>query len=199
MRLFLFFVLLFTSFNYTIAADLGYEVSKFTECADGNNNTKRNQTLCDKSEPGTECIVVSSSISQSTPIVRCVPQGQEICKIDTDCTVLGRNKCVSAPGSSVPFHDPNNEEQSDRVGICSSLGGSTEDNALGQIICNILNLITGTMGRGVVAIIVVVVGVLFFIGKVSWNMLLATGLGIGAMFGAPAIVAVLTGKSFSCR
>ena len=39
----------------------------------------------------------------------------------------------------------------------------------------------------------------FFTGKVSWGLMIGVAAGIAAMFGAPSIVAAITGKSaFDC-
>lgn len=65
--------------------------------------------------------------------------------------------------------------------------------ALGIVLCNVLNFVTGTVGKTIASFIIIGVGVGFFSGKVSWGLLIGVTLGISAMFGAPAIIKAITG------
>ena len=66
-----------------------------------------------------------------------------------------------------------------------------------RVLCNVLEFVTGTIGKTIASFIIIGVGVGFFTGKVSWGLLIGVTLGISAMFGAPAIVAAITGTSSS--
>ena len=82
--------------------------------------------------------------------------------------------------------------------MCSSVGANKDRNGIVIVLCNAISIVTGGAGRAVVLIVVVVVGVLFFIGKVNWSLLVAIGLGVGVMFGAHAIVNIVTGGELQC-
>ncbi len=66
--------------------------------------------------------------------------------------------------------------------------------------CNVMNVVTGTAGRTFAAFAVASVGVGFYTGKVSWGVLVGTAAGIAVIFGAPSIVAAVSGSDvFECR
>ncbi len=72
-------------------------------------------------------------------------------------------------------------------------------NAIAQVICNVVVQVTGPIGQGVATVAVVFVSVGFFMGKTSIGILLATGVGIGMLFGAETIVSMVAGSSIdSC-
>lgn len=156
------------------------------------NEGKADQSLCGANQ---ECIVIPSTLYDESPVAVCSPYGTEYCKTNQDCTTLGKNICVLKLGSNALAED---YDMSNNVGICVARGGSGESNAFSQAICNLMNVVTGNAGRAVVGVVVIVVGIMFFLGKVSWSLVLAVALGAGAMFGAPAIVSVITGKQFRC-
>jgi len=164
------------------------------------------QSLCDQysSAKNPSCEAIESTLTRDKPIYMCNPAGESYCMKDNDCKVLGKNTCVIKPGSTLRFEaqfedDEGFDSNDTRIGICVSLGGSGEDNAFGQAICNLMNVVTGNAGRAVVGVVVIVVGIMFFLGKVTWSLVLAIALGAGAIFGAPAIVQVVTGKPFTCK
>ncbi len=66
--------------------------------------------------------------------------------------------------------------------------------------CNVMNIVTGTAGRTFAVFAVASVGVGFYTGKVSWGVLIGVAAGIGVIFGAPSIVAAVSGSDvFECR
>jgi type IV secretory pathway VirB2 component (pilin) len=67
----------------------------------------------------------------------------------------------------------------------SSAGGT---NAITQVLCNIVELLTGNIARGVAIVAIVVVAVGLFMGKFSWGVGLATAIGIAMIFGAGSVV-----------
>ena len=76
---------------------------------------------------------------------------------------------------------------------------TANDNALVDTMCNALKLVTGNAGKAFAAFAIISLGIGFFTGKVSWGLMIGVALGIAAMFGAPTIVAVLSGKdAYSC-
>ena len=74
------------------------------------------------------------------------------------------------------------------------------DNAFVSVICNMLNLVTGNAGKAFAAFAIISVGIGFFTGKVSWGLMIGVAAGIAAIFGAPSIVAAISGDSsgFDC-
>jgi type IV secretory pathway VirB2 component (pilin) len=73
------------------------------------------------------------------------------------------------------------------------------DNALVDTLCNVLSLATGNGGKAFAAFAIISLGIGFFTGKVSWGLMLGVAAGIAAMFGAPTIVAAISGEDvFVC-
>ena len=73
-------------------------------------------------------------------------------------------------------------------------------NVLVDVMCNVLRIITGNAGKAFAAFAILSVGIGFFTGKVSWGLMIGVAAGIAGMFGAPTIVAAITGTSkFSCN
>ena len=65
---------------------------------------------------------------------------------------------------------------------------SVQDNAIVKVLCNVVELLTNDIAKGVAIIAIVVVAVGLFMGKFSWGVGLATALGIAMIFGAATIV-----------
>lgn len=89
----------------------------------------------------------------------------------------------------------------------ASISGSTitansnsqNNNQLVSVMCNALKIVTGNGGKAFAAFAIISVGIGFFTGKVSWGLMIGVAMGIAAMFGAPTIVAAISGKnSFDC-
>jgi len=74
-----------------------------------------------------------------------------------------------------------------------------DNNAFVDTLCNILKIVTGNGGKAFAAFAIISLGIGFFTGKVSWGLMIGVAAGIAAMFGAPTIVAAISGKSaFTC-
>ncbi len=79
------------------------------------------------------------------------------------------------------------------------ISADANQNALVGTMCNVLKIITGNAGKAFAAFAIISVGIGFFTGKVSWGLMIGVAAGIAAMFGAPTIVAAITGKdAFDC-
>ena len=214
--IFLFLFLSFFPVNSAFSV-VGYRI---TEYSDANANSKNtaikcynestqtaDEAICQKyfGLHGAQCSTLASTETNGTDsIMICQPMEYKYCFTDEDCNELGKGTCVAKKGSNMKFDQQFKSEEeifSDPqvIGICASVGGSGEDNAFGQAICNLMNVVTGNAGRAVVGVVVIVVGIMFFLGKVTWSLVLAIALGAGAIFGAPAIVKIVTGKAFTCR
>jgi type IV secretory pathway VirB2 component (pilin) len=59
------------------------------------------------------------------------------------------------------------------------------------VICNIVLELQGPVARGVAAFGIIFLGFSLFLGKISWGVALALGIGIAAIFGANEIVSVM--------
>ncbi len=82
--------------------------------------------------------------------------------------------------------------------VCSftgSLKATADDNAFTRTLCNALRIITGTGGKAFAAFAIISLGIGFFTGKVSWGLMVGVTAGIAAMFGAPTIVAAISGST----
>ena len=152
---------------------------------------------------GQNCIMIQSEQDSGLTSGYCVSQNSSInyCQQKSDCPI-GQTDCVAGyPGTSGynSYFSNNGTIAAGTVGVCGVInGGSAENNAFGQVMCNGLSLVTGKAGRAVMAAIVCVIGMLFFTGKVSWSLIITMALGVGSLFGAPAVISVVTGKKFSC-
>lgn len=71
----------------------------------------------------------------------------------------------------------------------------SQDSGLGGTLCSVVTTLQGPVARGLAAIAIIFLGFSLFLGKISWGIALALAIGIGAVFGAPEIVKVLSGDS----
>jgi len=76
----------------------------------------------------------------------------------------------------------------------SAGASSTDQNALSNTMCNAMKIVTGNAGKAFAAFAIISLGIGFFTGKISWGLMIGVSMGIAAMFGAPTIVAALSGK-----
>jgi type IV secretory pathway VirB2 component (pilin) len=86
--------------------------------------------------------------------------------------------------------------------VCNNLPGCTwrsaasaDDNAFVDTLCNALKIVTGSGGKAFAAFAIISCGIGFFTGKISWGLMIGITCGIAAMFGAPTIVAAISGGS----
>lgn len=57
-----------------------------------------------------------------------------------------------------------------------------------ETLCNVVKLAQGGIGKAIAAIIIISLAIALFLGKVSWGLAIAVAVGMGLLFGAPAIV-----------
>jgi len=79
---------------------------------------------------------------------------------------------------------------------------TVDNNSLVTVLCKAYLLANGTAGKTIAAFAIISAGIGFFTGKVSWGLLIGISIGIGTMFGAPTIVAAISGSSYdtsSCK
>ncbi len=81
----------------------------------------------------------------------------------------------------------------------TTISPDSNNTVLVSTMCNVLKLVTGNAGKAFAAFAIISVGIGFFTGKVSWGLMIGVAAGIAAMFGAPTIVAAISGKgAFDC-
>jgi type IV secretory pathway VirB2 component (pilin) len=90
---------------------------------------------------------------------------------------------------------------SSNAGIGQALAQNISDasynissNSLTRVMCNALRLVTGSAGKTFAAFAIIATGIGFFTGKVSWGLMIGVTAGIATMFGAPSIVAAISGQ-----
>lgn len=77
---------------------------------------------------------------------------------------------------------------------------TADDNVLVSTMCNVLRIVTGSAGKAFAAFAIISVGIGFFTGKVSWGLLIGVAVGVALIFGAPTVVAAITGKGlYNCN
>ena len=82
----------------------------------------------------------------------------------------------------------------------TTVTASADSNVLVKTMCQAMKIVTGNAGKAFAAFAIISVGIGFFTGKVSWGLMIGVSAGIAAMFGAPSIVAAITGGSaYDCR
>ena len=150
--------------------------------------------------------MLESTIDDTNPIATCDTSDASFCRTDDDCKAKGSQAitCVDKFGQRIEDKYKDGDglvafgSTKVYVGMCSTVGANKDRNGIVIVLCNAIGIVTGGAGRAVVLIVVTVVGVLFFIGKVNWSLLVAIGLGVGVMFGAKAIVNIVTGGELQC-
>ncbi len=81
----------------------------------------------------------------------------------------------------------------------STVTTTANSNAFVSVMCNAMRLITGNAGKAFAAFAIISMGIGFFTGKISWGLMIGLAMGIAAMFGAPTIVAAISGEgAFDC-
>lgn len=76
-------------------------------------------------------------------------------------------------------------------------GAGGEPTGITGVLCTVVGWFTGTIGKAIATLAIIVVGIGALMGKVSWGMAIIVGLGVGVVFGASNIVDVLGGTG-SC-
>ena len=79
-------------------------------------------------------------------------------------------------------------------GTPASSTGSYSGGTIGNLLCNVADWFTGSVGQGIATLAVIVLGIGALFGKVSQGMAITAMVGISVIFGAPDIVEDLTGQ-----
>lgn len=63
-----------------------------------------------------------------------------------------------------------------------------ETTAMGNVLCKVVDMVMGNMGRGLATLAVIIIGVGATLGKVSWGLAITVAVGIAVIFNAGDIV-----------
>ena len=75
----------------------------------------------------------------------------------------------------------------------------TEDQGFSRVMCQALKVVTGSAGKTFASFAIIATGIGFFTGKVSWGLMIGVTAGIATMFGAPSIVAAISGQDTTMK
>lgn len=126
---------------------------------------------------------------------------------DTDCRASGDSdeNCRFILDTD-PNSDGDQSSCTDAVtdagvrGTTRASADQVNQNAFVDTLCNVFNIATGDGGKAFAAFAIISLGIGFFTGKVSWGLMIGVAAGIAAMFGAPTIVAAISGEDdFGCE
>jgi type IV secretory pathway VirB2 component (pilin) len=71
--------------------------------------------------------------------------------------------------------------------------------AMGNVLCAVVEMVMGNMGRGLATLAVIIIGVGATLGKVSWGLAITVAVGIAVIFNAENIVTGLSaGSTVGC-
>lgn len=68
---------------------------------------------------------------------------------------------------------------------------TTTGSGIDRALCNVYNAFTGTTGRVLASIAIIIVGIGALMGKISWGMALIVAIGVALVFGAASIVDII--------
>jgi hypothetical protein len=80
------------------------------------------------------------------------------------------------------------------VGNVTDEAYNISQNSFTKSMCNALRIVTGSAGKTFASFAIIATGIGFFTGKVSWGLMIGVTAGIATMFGAPTIVAAISGQ-----
>ena len=59
---------------------------------------------------------------------------------------------------------------------------------IADVLCEVVGWFTGSVGKGIATLAIIIIGVGALMGKVSWGMAIIVGVGVAVIFGAGEIV-----------
>ena len=83
--------------------------------------------------------------------------------------------------------------------FCEIYNASTSKNTFVKSVCNAFRIVNGSAGKTFAAFAIIATGIGFFSGKVSWGLMIGVAAGIATMFGAPSIVAAISGQTVDTK
>ncbi len=77
-------------------------------------------------------------------------------------------------------------------------GVGTGEQVIADVLCSVVAWFTGSVGKGIATLAIIIIGVGALMGKVSWGMAIIVGIGVAVIFGASNIVSELGGTGTNC-
>ena len=68
----------------------------------------------------------------------------------------------------------------------------TDLTGMTTIFCNVINEITGTVGKLISVLILISMAIGLFLGKITWGLAIAVMVGMGMLFGATGLVDMIS-------
>ncbi len=116
--------------------------------------------------------------------------GTNLCTVDA-------NGCVTPPNIAIRCTNIKTRDvcvaNGNALANCQWTVEDVDNNKLVDAVCRVYQIATGTAGKAFAAVGVISVGIGFFTGKVSWGLMISVAAGIAVFFGAPSIIAVISG------
>lgn len=81
--------------------------------------------------------------------------------------------------------------------IMPDLAAAASGDTIANVLCEVVDWFTGSVGKGIATLAIIIIGVGALMGKVSWGMAIIVGVGVAVIFGASEIVDDLGGQG-SC-
>jgi type IV secretory pathway VirB2 component (pilin) len=123
-----------------------------------------------------------------------VVSNENYCTESDPCTVTTANQKVRCSNLDGPQC---RSAIGDIAKYCTWVADDVNNNKLVDAVCRVYQIATGTAGKAFAAVGVISVGIGFFTGKVSWGLMISVAAGIAVFFGAPSIIAVISGSDTS--
>lgn len=187
-----FFALFFTIFLLssksamaTISSLVAITVNASSNCAvDATGGPCNIDLLC----PGTSFSSYGFKINSRTSI---------FCTINADLKAACASDCGTATGDlRIAADAAAYKAKLDPMGDAKY---DIQDQTFSRAMCQALKVVTGSAGKTFAAFAIIATGIGFFTGKVSWGLMIGVTAGIATMFGAPSIVAAISGQDTEMR
>lgn len=75
---------------------------------------------------------------------------------------------------------------------------ATAGSTISDVLCEVVSWFTGSVGKGIATLAIIIIGIGALMGKVSWGMAIIVGIGVAVIFGASSLVDDLGGSAGSC-
>lgn len=110
---------------------------------------------------------------------------QTACNINSEC----RAGFVCVGGLGENWNAQTGSQGNTLYGYCEPIGPIRQ-------ICRVHNTITGVYGQGIVALVLISLGIAFLTGKIDQKQILTVGVGIICIFGSYQLVSFIVGEQY---
>lgn len=95
---------------------------------------------------------------------------------------------IAGTSSAIPSSDNVESVNTEQYG---SGGYNAENSALVNSLCTLIMILNGRIARVMAAVALFVLGILFFMGKITWPILVTVPIAFGIIFGAKTVAIAL--------